>query len=71
MDNRTMMELDPKLDGQFNELVKYCKASGAIDQDLYIEGCINRSDGDLRCLIIQDGSWCKDTGGWTVILPGI
>ena len=36
MDNRTMMELDPKLDGQFNELVKYCKASGAIDQDLYI-----------------------------------
>ena len=23
MDNRTMMELDPKLDGQFNELVRH------------------------------------------------
>ena len=42
MDNRTMMELDPKLDGQFNELVKYCKASGAIDQDLYIEYDVKR-----------------------------
>ena len=42
MDNRTMMELDPKMDSQFEELVKYCKVSGAIDQNLYIEYDVKR-----------------------------
>lgn len=42
MDNRTMMELDPKMDRQFNELVKYCMTSGAIDQNLYIEYDVKR-----------------------------
>ncbi len=42
MDNKTMMQLDPTMDGQFNELVKYCMVSGAIDQNLYIEYDVKR-----------------------------
>ena len=42
MDNKTMMELDPKMNNQFDELVKYCMVSGAIDQNLYIEYDVKR-----------------------------
>lgn len=42
MDNITMMQLDPTMDGQFNELVKNCMTSGAIDQNLYIEYDVKR-----------------------------
>lgn len=42
MDNKTMMQLDSNMDNQFDELVKYCMVSGAIDQDLYIEYDVKR-----------------------------
>jgi len=42
MENKTMMELDPAMNTQFNELVKYCMNSGAIDQNLYIEYDVKR-----------------------------
>ncbi len=42
MTNQEMMELAPELDGQFNELVKYCMASGVIDPNLYIEYDVKR-----------------------------
>nr|MDE7308600.1 citrate/2-methylcitrate synthase [Lachnospiraceae bacterium] len=42
MENKTMMELDPAMNTQFDELVKYCMNSGAIDQNLYIEYDVKR-----------------------------
>ncbi len=42
MDNKSMMQLDPHMDSQFDELVKYCMVSGAIDQNLYIEYDVKR-----------------------------
>ena len=42
MNNKEMMELRPELDSQFDELVKYCMASGVIDSNLYIEYDVKR-----------------------------
>ena len=42
MNNKEMMELDPELDSQFDELVKYCMVSGAIDPNLYIKYDVKR-----------------------------
>ncbi len=42
MNNKEMMELAPELDSQFDELVKYCMASGAIDLNLYAEYDVKR-----------------------------
>jgi len=42
MENKTMMELDPAMNTQFDKLVKYCMSSGAIDQNLYIEYDVKR-----------------------------
>ena len=42
MNNKEMMELDPELDSQFDELVKYCMASGAIDSNLYVKYDVKR-----------------------------
>lgn len=42
MNNKEMMELDPELDSEFDKLVKYCMASGAIDLNLYTEYDVKR-----------------------------
>lgn len=46
---RSMMELDPKRDKEFDEFVKYCMTSGVINQNLYVEYDVKRglrdSDG--------------------------
>ena len=42
MNNKEMMELDPELDSQFGELVKYCMVSGAIDPNLYVKYDVKR-----------------------------
>lgn len=42
MNNKEMMELQPELNSQFDELVKYCMASGIIDSNLYIEYDVKR-----------------------------
>lgn len=46
---RSMMELDPKRDKEFDEFVKYCMMSGVINQNLYVEYDVKRglrdSDG--------------------------
>lgn len=42
MDNRAMMELDEELNAQFDDLVNYCMASGAINQELYAEYDVKR-----------------------------
>ena len=42
MNNKEMMELNPELNSQFDELVKYCMASGVIDSNLYIEYDVKR-----------------------------
>ncbi|MCM1308406.1 MAG: citrate synthase, partial [Butyrivibrio sp.] len=42
MNNKEMMELNPELDSEFDELVKYCMASGAIDLSLYTEYDVKR-----------------------------
>lgn len=42
MDSKTMMELDPNMNHEFEKLVKYCMTSGAIDQDLYVEYDVKR-----------------------------
>lgn len=42
MNNKEMMELKPELDSQFEELVKFCMASGAIDSNLYAEYDVKR-----------------------------
>ena len=42
MNNKELMELWPELDSQFDELVKYCMASGVIDSNLYIEYDVKR-----------------------------
>lgn len=42
MNNKEMMELNPELDSEFDELVKYCMASGAIDLNLYTEYDVKR-----------------------------
>ena len=40
--SRSMMELDEELNAQFDELVKSCMVSGAINQDLYLEYDVKR-----------------------------
>lgn len=42
LNNKEMMELKPELNSQFKELVTYCKASGEIDANLYIEYDVKR-----------------------------
>ena len=42
LNNKEMMELKPELNSQFNELVTYCKTSGEIDANLYIEYDVKR-----------------------------
>ncbi len=42
MYNRSMMELNPDQDSQFQELVKSCMTSGAIDLELYTEYDVKR-----------------------------
>ena len=42
MNSRAMMELDEKLNAQFEDLVKYCMVSGAINQELYAEYDVKR-----------------------------
>lgn len=42
MNNQTMMELDEELNAQFDDLVKYCMVSGAINQELYAEYDVKR-----------------------------
>lgn len=48
MNNKEMMELRPELDSQFDELVKYCMASGVIDSNLYIEYDVKRTKREQR-----------------------
>jgi citrate synthase len=49
IDSRSMMELSDALNGKFDELVKFCMTSGAIDQNLYVTYDVKRglrdSDG--------------------------
>ncbi len=42
MNSRAMMELDEELNAQFDDLVKYCMVSGAINQELYAEYDVKR-----------------------------
>lgn len=42
LNNKEMMELKPELNSQFQELVTYCKTSGEIDANLYIEYDVKR-----------------------------
>lgn len=42
MDSRTMMELDAELNAQFDDLVKYCMVSNAINLELYAEYDVKR-----------------------------
>lgn len=42
MNNKEMMELNPELNEQFDELVNYCMTSGVIDSNLYIEYDVKR-----------------------------
>ena len=42
MNNKEMMELKKELNSQFTELVTYCKTSGVIDSNLYIEYDVKR-----------------------------
>lgn len=42
MNSRAMMELDEELNAQFDELVKCCMVSGAINQELYAEYDVKR-----------------------------
>ena len=42
MNSRAMMELDEDLNAQFDDLVKYCMVSGAINQELYAEYDVKR-----------------------------
>ena len=42
LNNKEMMELKPELNSQFEQLVTYCKTSGEIDSNLYIEYDVKR-----------------------------
>lgn len=42
MDNKSMMQLDDELNSQFDDLVKYCMLSGAINLDLYVDYDVKR-----------------------------
>lgn len=42
LNSRSMMELDEELNAQFDDLVKSCMVSGAINQDLYLEYDVKR-----------------------------
>lgn len=42
MASKLMMEMGPKTSNQFDELLKYCMTSGAINQDLYEEYDVKR-----------------------------
>ena len=42
MNNQEMMQLDPKLDAEFEKLVRFCTTSGNIDSNLYIEYDVKR-----------------------------
>ncbi len=48
MDNKSMMELDERLNGKFENLLNYCMVSGAIDQNLYIEYDVKRGLRDAN-----------------------
>ena len=48
MNNQTMMELDEELNAQFDDLVKYCMVSGAINQELYAEYDVKRGLRDAN-----------------------
>lgn len=42
MDNKSMMQLDEELNNQFEDLVKYCMISGAIDLNYYVDYDVKR-----------------------------
>ena len=42
LNNKEMMELKPELNSQFEQLVTFCKTSGEIDSNLYIEYDVKR-----------------------------
>lgn len=48
MDNYSMMELSPKLNNQFDDLVNYCMVSGAIDLNLYADYDVKRGLRDAN-----------------------
>lgn len=48
MNNQEMMALDEKHNAEFEELVKYCMTSGAIDQNLYEEYDVKRGLRDAN-----------------------
>lgn len=48
MSSNLMMEMGPKTTSQFDELLKYCMTSGAINQDLYEEYDVKRGLRDAN-----------------------
>lgn len=48
MDNYSMMELNPELNEQFEDMVNYCMVSGAIDLNLYADYDVKRGLRDAN-----------------------
>lgn len=48
IDSKSMMELDEKLNAQFDDLVEYCMTSGMINLDLYTEYDVKRGLRDAN-----------------------
>lgn len=77
MNNQQMMELATVEIGDFEELVKQCRNSGAIDQNLYVEYDVKRGlrdsngNGVLTGLTeISDVCGCNSVGGRKIPVDG-
>lgn len=77
MDNKSMMELNSVQDSEFQELVKYCMTSGAINLELYTEYDVKRGlrdsngNGVLTGLTeISDVCGNKSVGGTKMPMDG-
>ncbi len=77
IDSKSMMELSPELDSQFDDLVKFCMVSGQINLDLYTEYDVKRGlrdsngNGVLTGLTeISDVTGIKIVDGTKVPAPG-